>query len=117
MTPDQIPPPHVLYPATWRFLDKLPHIRYAGVNHVTETAILLTVCWSCRNQNPQSPHWLHELPLQPCIQYFHVGVFAQEAFPTLPPTHREALISGTCPACWKKLFGETSSSIDETHAE
>ena len=33
------------------------------------------------------------------------GVLAQVAFPYLSANEREALISGTCPTCWEKIFG------------
>ena len=32
------------------------------------------------------------------------GVNAQDAFPYLNSNEREALISGTCPTCWDKMF-------------
>ena len=31
---------------------------------------------------------------------------AQNAFPYLTPDERELLISGICPECWEKMFGE-----------
>lgn len=34
------------------------------------------------------------------------GAHVQDAFPTLNANQRELLISGTCPTCWDKIFGE-----------
>lgn len=34
------------------------------------------------------------------------GTLAQDAFPYLNADEREMLISGICPKCWNKLFGE-----------
>lgn len=31
--------------------------------------------------------------------------FIQNIFPYLAPPMRELLISGTCPKCWKEMFG------------
>ena len=33
------------------------------------------------------------------------GELAQNAFPNLSPTEREALISNLCPACQEEVFG------------
>lgn len=38
--------------------------------------------------------------------------FIQNIFPYLSPPIRELLISGTCPKCWKKLFGLEYTSAD-----
>ncbi len=34
------------------------------------------------------------------------GELAQNAFPYLSADEREMLISGVCPKCWAKTFGE-----------
>ena len=34
------------------------------------------------------------------------GELAQNAFPYLFADEREMLISGICPTCWNKMFGE-----------
>ena len=34
------------------------------------------------------------------------GELAQNAFPYLSANEREMLISGICPKCWEKTFGE-----------
>lgn len=34
------------------------------------------------------------------------GALVQDAFPYLSPNEREMLISGICPDCWDRLFGE-----------
>ena len=36
------------------------------------------------------------------------GMSVQEAFPDLSPDDRERLISGICPDCWGKMFGDDS---------
>ena len=38
----------------------------------------------------------------------------QEIFPYLAPPMRELLVSGTCPKCWKQMFGAEDTSA-ETH--
>ena len=38
--------------------------------------------------------------------------FIQDIFPYLAPPMRELLISGTCPKCWKKMFGAEDTSAD-----
>lgn len=37
------------------------------------------------------------------------GELAQNAFPYLKADEREMLISGICPTCWDKMFGQTTS--------
>lgn len=32
------------------------------------------------------------------------GKHIQQAFPELSPDQREAMLTGTCPACWRKIF-------------
>ena len=34
------------------------------------------------------------------------GAHAQDAFPYLSADEREMLISGICPTCWARMFGE-----------
>jgi hypothetical protein len=38
--------------------------------------------------------------------------FIQNIFPYLSPPMRELLISGTCPKCWKGMFGAEDTSAD-----
>ena len=38
--------------------------------------------------------------------------FIQNIFPYLAPPMRELLISGTCPKCWKKMFGAEDTSAE-----
>jgi hypothetical protein len=40
------------------------------------------------------------------------GALAQDAFPYLHADQRELLISGTCPDCFEKLFGELEQEGD-----
>jgi len=37
----------------------------------------------------------------------------QEAFPELSADDREMLISGTCPACWEKMFPAEEEEEEE----
>ncbi len=37
------------------------------------------------------------------------GEYIQNAMPMLNNDQREMLISGICPVCWKKMFGETDA--------
>lgn len=39
------------------------------------------------------------------LKKWYQGAFALEAFPNLSVNHREGLISGCCPNCWKELVG------------
>lgn len=45
--------------------------------------------------------------------------FIQNIFPYLSPPMRELLISGTCPKCWKKIFGaeDTSTNTKEFYED
>jgi hypothetical protein len=36
---------------------------------------------------------------------WRAGAFVQEAFPEVPKEYREMFISGTCPECWERMFG------------
>ena len=40
------------------------------------------------------------------FNYFQNDVLVQDAFPYLTATEREELISGMCPDCQRKIFGE-----------
>lgn len=39
------------------------------------------------------------------------GALAIEAFPYLEPAEREMLISGICPECWKKMWGDDDEAV------
>ena len=45
------------------------------------------------------------------------GALVQDAFPYLSADEREMLISGICPKCWDKLFGEEDSDEEEEEDE
>ena len=38
------------------------------------------------------------------LDAYNKGAYVQTAFPTMSADDREMLISGMCPACWKKTF-------------
>lgn len=40
------------------------------------------------------------------------GKLAQDAFPYLPSHERETLISGMCPMCWERMFGDFGPEED-----
>lgn len=40
------------------------------------------------------------------------GMKVQDAFPDLSADDRERLISGICPDCWEKMFGDDSDEPD-----
>ena len=42
------------------------------------------------------------------------GVHVQDAFPYLSAGERELLVSGICPTCWDKMFGQMN---DEGYEE
>ena len=60
---------------------------------------VVTVCPFCRHANEVA---VNEM------DYFDWddGELAQNAFPYLSAGEREMLISGCCPTCWNKMFGE-----------
>ena len=44
------------------------------------------------------------------------GEFVQRAFPNMPAADRELLISGTCDACFKDMFGPEEDEDAESDA-
>lgn len=60
---------------------------------------IVTVCPICGEE--------HLIPAN--LEDFHAwdeGALVQDTFPYLSADEREMLISGICPECWDKLFGE-----------
>jgi len=45
------------------------------------------------------------------------GALVQDAFPYLSAEEREMLISGICPTCWAKTFGEDEDKNDPLIAD
>jgi hypothetical protein len=41
------------------------------------------------------------------LENWRGGMYAQDAFPDMPPAERELFISGVCGPCFKKLFGNS----------
>lgn len=41
------------------------------------------------------------------------GTSAQDAFPYLSASERELLVSGICPTCWNKTFGDSEEEEPE----
>lgn len=47
------------------------------------------------------------LPLEDlAVAKFENGALVQDAFPELSATEREVILSGICPECQEKIFGE-----------
>lgn len=42
------------------------------------------------------------------------GVLIQKAFPRMSADDRERLVSGMCPPCWDRMFGEDEDEDDLT---
>lgn len=40
------------------------------------------------------------------LKAWHNGIKIQDALPDLTPEERELLITGICPECWNKSFGD-----------
>lgn len=59
----------------------------------------MTRCPMCK-QTAEIP-----LPADGLYEY-RKGAHVQKAFPDMNADDRERLISGTCPSCWNKMFGE-----------
>ncbi len=53
---------------------------------------------------------------QAVINYYQLGMKAQDAFPELPADQREFLISGVSPEGWKQIFGNSNSSLEQSEA-
>lgn len=47
-----------------------------------------------------------EVPVSGYLKWQQRRAAIQDALPTLSAEDREMLMSGICPACWDKLFGE-----------
>ena len=68
-------------------------------NQSGENAVVKTYCRYCRRN--------HQMTVPSAgVDAMIRGEFVQNAFPTLSADDRERLISGTCPECWNRLFGE-----------
>jgi len=60
---------------------------------------IVTTCPFCGHANEVEVNEMDYLDWQD-------GKMAQDAFPYLSADEREKLISGCCPQCWDKMFGE-----------
>lgn len=74
------------------------------INH--KEVIIVTTCPFCGHVNEiavnEEDYW-----------YWQDGVLAQDTFPYLSADEREMLISGICPKCWEKTFGEEEEDEEE----
>jgi hypothetical protein len=48
---------------------------------------------------------LDNIPERGYVEWKYGGKLIQQALPGLTADQREQLISGTCPSCWKAMFG------------
>jgi hypothetical protein len=53
---------------------------------------------------------------QAVVNYYQLGMKAQDAFPELSAEQREFLISGISPEGWKQIFGTSDSSLEQSEA-
>ena len=67
---------------------------------------ILTVCPFCGHANEIA---VNE---EDYFDWAFDGALVQDAFPYLSADEREMLISGICPTCWKKTFGEEGEEDD-----
>ncbi len=51
---------------------------------------------------------------QNAMNYYQLGMKAQEAFPELPAEQREFLISGVSPEGWKQIVATTDSPSEQS---
>lgn len=58
-----------------------------------------TICPICGKETPVSVN-------SEDFEAWKNGGFIQHVMPYLSPSEREAIISGICPNCWDKMFGE-----------
>ena len=61
---------------------------------------ILTFCPYCNGTNDVT------VSLPAYIRWNREGELIQNAFPELSPDDREQLMTGICPECWEKQFGE-----------
>lgn len=72
---------------------------------------ILTVCPICGHANEIA---VNE---EDYFDWAFDGVLVQNAFPYLSADEREMLISGICPTCWKKTFGDSDDEEEEEDNE
>ena len=66
---------------------------------------IITVCPICHKEH------IISVELEDYLAWCD-GAHAQNAFPYLSAEDREMLISGICPQCWEKTFGEVGEETD-----
>jgi hypothetical protein len=49
------------------------------------------------------------------VNYYELGMKAQNAFPELSAEQREFLISGVSPEGWKQVFGDSTPELDSVN--
>ena len=77
-----------------------------GVDAEATTVVFYVDCVGCKNfyaLKVERAAYDRLLNRTECIQ---------EIFPYLAPPMRELLISGTCPKCWKRMFGAEETSAE-----
>lgn len=66
---------------------------------------IVTACPICGRGNEV---WANE---EDYFDWSFDGVLVQNAFPYLSADEREMLISGICPECWKKMWGDDDEAV------
>ena len=68
---------------------------------------ILTVCPICGHANEIA---VNE---EDYFDWAFDGVLVQNAFPYLSANEREMLVSGICPTCWEKTFGDSDEEEED----
>lgn len=66
----------------------------------TTTGVIEVKCVLCG-----TPHTI-TVPVQNYRRWKNGEAYIQDALPMLTPGERELLLSGICPVCWDKHFGD-----------
>lgn len=80
-----------------------------GVDEEATTVVFYVECTGCRN------FYALKVERADYERLSNRTEFIQDIFPYLAPPMRELLISGTCPKCWKRMFGAEDTST-KTHS-
>ena len=68
---------------------------------MSDTVLIKTrSCMGC-GAEPET----YEVPAS-AVEQYKAGAYIQVAFPMLTTSQRERIISGTCQACWDRMWGE-----------
>ncbi len=79
---------------------------FDGVDVEATTVVFYTECVECKK------FYALKVERTDYERFSNKTEFIQNIFPYLAPPMRELLISGTCPKCWKKMFGAEDTSTE-----